>query len=860
MVIGMIKINKLISSILVFSIMLSCIVIPASATETDDKVFEMTSSFSKDEYESGEDIEVSYRLKNVSSDILGGLVTYINYNGNVCFGPGVTEIDNDSLMTGSSINGSLILSDPIAGKNDILIPGLRAIMKFYMFISRSVVVLRRTFRSDNIFSLRRTVELERKKLTYNGKEVEVIICVSYTVIGKAVSGEKYVSFEPISAEEMNVSADEKRLCRNWFETNIINAGSNGVTPAYSFTIGKDRFADNLSEWSFSVTKKDIPYEKYRNGKYSEISFASEKYGISGRVEAVIYEDNATCEWTVFLSDYADKKSAKISDFKAVDCSLETGNSTLYSSFGSSGCADDFMLMKIAPGKNVFGCRKGRSSDYYMPYFNISGDKFGVCLGVGWSGQWETVIDNSGKTVSLSARQEKLNAALLPGEEIRSPLVSLTFYGSRNPVKGFNMFRNWIKDCFLDDTIPDTITNVDPLYVSPTRSQEIMIEDLKRIPEERFASLDNIWMDAGWYCEGTGSIWDDRFGVWQSTENRFPSGIKGMSDYAADKDMGLILWYEEERLSNVEESVLYSEAKKHKDWLLGNDSKKYTASLVWNFGNNDALDFLCRFMVSSLRENGVTVFREDSNFDPLEYWEYGDRKINGGRTGITENHYVSGHYRFIDYLFENYNELELYDVCASGGRRLDLEVIRRGVPLWRSDYNCDQHPDLVEANQSMTYSASFWLPYTGTSCYTGSEYRVRSSIYQGFQLGIDQVIDTPSYEMWMKYLPERKMVNDNFYPISFGGTDKGRITAMQYGTEDKGFAVIYKRSEVTGQDFGFRLSGLLTDGIYTVFDYDNPGEKTEHTGSELMNEGLSVQFTPGDQAIIIEYSLPSSDGD
>ena len=51
---------------------------------------------------------------------------------------------------------------------------------------------------------------------------------------------------------------------------------------------------------------------------------------------------------------------------------------------------------------------------------------------------------------------------------------------------------------------------------------------------------------------------------------------------------------------------------------------------------------------------------------------------------------------------------LIDSCASGGRRNDLETMRRAVPLWRSDYAFE-----TIGHQGMTYGISFWLPYHGT---------------------------------------------------------------------------------------------------------------------------------------------------
>ena len=51
---------------------------------------------------------------------------------------------------------------------------------------------------------------------------------------------------------------------------------------------------------------------------------------------------------------------------------------------------------------------------------------------------------------------------------------------------------------------------------------------------------------------------------------------------------------------------------------------------------------------------------------------------------------------------------LIDSCASGGRRNDLETLRRAVPLLRSDYIMEP-----VGNQCHTYGIAFWYPYYGT---------------------------------------------------------------------------------------------------------------------------------------------------
>ena len=55
-----------------------------------------------------------------------------------------------------------------------------------------------------------------------------------------------------------------------------------------------------------------------------------------------------------------------------------------------------------------------------------------------------------------------------------------------------------------------------------------------------------------------------------------------------------------------------------------------------------------------------------------------------------------------------------DSCASGGRRNDLETLRRAVPLLRSDYQFGHEATMP--NQGHTYGISSWIPYYGSGLF------------------------------------------------------------------------------------------------------------------------------------------------
>ena len=132
-----------------------------------------------------------------------------------------------------------------------------------------------------------------------------------------------------------------------------------------------------------------------------------------------------------------------------------------------------------------------------------------------------------------------------------------------------------------------------------------------------------------------------------------------------------------------------------------------------------------------------MFRQDFNIDPLPYWNLGD---SPGRSGISQIRYVTGYLSFLDELRRRHPAM-LIDCCASGGRRLDLETLRRSVPLLRSDYQFEP-----TGQQCHTYGLSYWLPYYGTGVgpqtrgtgdsYGSSTYVVRSSAAPCFAVGQD----------------------------------------------------------------------------------------------------------------------------
>lgn len=636
-----------------------------------------------------------------------------------------------------------------------------------------------------------------------------------------------VSFDTMTADEMQVTQAEKENCRKWYEENILCEDN----PAYNFKYGMKSFRNNLKDWSFDIGDEVA----VRGGKSTVITLTHKDNGLTATVEATIYEESASCEWTVFITNTAEENSPVISKLYAADCTLPTGKKAdIYYSKGSEPAPDDFELLqgKVPATGLRFNANGGRTESC-LPYFNLIGENSGVVLAVGWSGQWLTKISQGINDVKIKVCQETLNGYLSPDETVRSPLVSLTFYEGDNALKGFNSFRNYTIDCiYPEGTRQITTSGIGVEF--PDSTIDSLLANIASLPEWFTEIVDYYWIDAGWYPIKTN--WGDSVGNWYVDPNKFDQGFKVVSDAANEKGIGWLLWFEPERCAV--DTEVYNECIKHEGWLVLGDEERNMVNLA----NEDCLQYITGIMQRAIEENGVNYFRIDSIPAPLMYWEQADKAWSDGRKGFVENHYVTNLYRMLDTLKAN-NPGLMVDNCCSGGKRLDIEMSKRSIPLWRTDYNCmdgegKSKADILEATQAQTYGISFWLPYNGTCAYIEGEYADRTNII--------------SCSQRLGYQDVRPYMVDNYYPLTYGGLDTTKYLAMQFGDSDEGTALIYKRENVTENKYTLKLNGLETEKTYVLCDYDNPEVTSEFTGKDLMEKGVELTISETPKAVIMIY--------
>ena len=294
-------------------------------------------------------------------------------------------------------------------------------------------------------------------------------------------------------------------------------------------------------------------------------------------------------------------------------------------------------------------------------------------------------------------------------------------------------------------------------------------------------------------------------------------------------------------------------QKHPEWLLGQDG----GTKLLNLGNPAARAWLTDHVDGLIRDQGIDLYRQDFNMDPLGYWRANDTP---DRQGMTENLHVQGYLAYWDELRRRHPGM-LIDSCASGGRRNDLETLRRAVPLLRSDYQSFAGDSSYAAgNQGHTLGLSSWIPYYGQGVYYSEDhfaYAVRSYTSPAFGFAVDVRRKDIDWDLYCKLIGQWREVIDcflgDYYPLTPHNLRDDAWMAWQFNRpeQESGLVQVFRHAESPYVVCSFPLRGLDPKATYEIRDLDKAAT-TKVAGRELMGAGLRVEMTEKPGAMVLTY--------
>jgi alpha-galactosidase len=627
-------------------------------------------------------------------------------------------------------------------------------------------------------------------------------------------------------------------------------------PPFSFFYDGKPSTELLQRWPISRDTQKLDAQRTEH----TLIYTDPAGGLQVRCVLIEYHDFPTVEWTLYFKNASPNDTPIIEKIQALDLELSRsgdGEFLLHHNIGSPANGNDYgpLETRLAPGvtKRLAGAG-GRPTNSDWSYFNLASADEGLIVAVGWPGQWaaEFVRDNT-RGLHLRAGQELTRFKLLPGEEVRSPLIVLQFWKG-DWIRAQNVWRRWM----IARSMPKPGGQLPrpQLLASSSRQYDEMInaDEAKQIMFidrylEEGIKLDYWWMDAGWYVHHGGG-WP-RVGTWEVDASRFPRGLRAISDYAHSKGIKILVWFEPERVAA--DTWL---ANNHPEWVLGG-----AKGGLLNLGDDTVRQWLTEHIDGLLNEQGIDLYRQDFNMDPLSYWRAADAP---DRQGISEIKHVTNYLAYWDELRRRHPNM-LIDSCASGGRRNDLDTMRRAVPLWRSDYAYE-----AIGHQCMMYGLSLWLPFHGTGTvftrnapYYGSghtpvePYAFWSNAGQSIGFGIDVRLKDLDYAAIRRLIGQWRQIAANyygdFYPLTPWTRDDTVWMAWQFDRPEagEGMVQVFRRHNSVYEAARFNLSGLDAEANYLVTNLDT-GVQERFTGRALLNDGLPVTVSDKPGVAVLTY--------
>jgi alpha-galactosidase len=511
---------------------------------------------------------------------------------------------------------------------------------------------------------------------------------------------------------------------------------------------------------------------------------------------------------------------------------------------------------------------GRSSKgYYPQIFFKEGDKYRIAIVVAWSGNWKINVEQNQQEYMVSAgiTDVDFRKTLQPGEVFDSfrVLVAQTEEGTLDEItRAFTLWHRKFNSPKSEEA-----------YSIPVEWNQWWPYEDAGVNEEMFKANSDAAkelgceicvLDAGWF--GQGDSWYEVRGDWEKVnEERFPSGIRALSDYVHLKGMKFGIWCEIEALGSQSEL-----GKRHPEFeaLREEQHLRYLC-----LGSEAAWHWAFSTLEGLIVDYNVDWIKVDFNLDPGKGCNRTDHGHNAG-DGLYE-HY-RGLYKLADTVRAKYPHVIL-EACSSGGLRIDHEILHHFDFHFLSDNDETvnkmkfYHHNLTvlppEACLSWAWSdtkinedgKSAFPPFTPWDPkYAAYELdtHIRIGMLGVFGLSHRLVLFNQeikdvflrNIEFYKQYVREfiKKGVVLKLAPREF--IEDIDLYAVQYYLEEQGSSLIFifNKSE---KHVTINLKSLCLQKIYTVCIVDTYVQ-LKKTGRELMEEGLKLGVLRGWESRVV----------
>jgi alpha-galactosidase len=632
----------------------------------------------------------------------------------------------------------------------------------------------------------------------------------------------------------------------WLDEGYDTPALSDSTAPFSFQYGGKPSEEFLNEWARAVES-----EEHNDFTAHRVTWSDAATGLRVTAEAKIFKTYPSVDWVLFFKNEGTTDTPIIQDLQALDLRLDAGGDKAPVTIGHNK-GDVFGEGSFENGNTPLDAGKaflmtplgGRSSNGAFPFFDVRFGTTTLIAAVGWSGQWAVSAerDKSGP-VRLRAGMEQTHLVLHPGEQIRSPRI-LLMANQANATTAHNRFRRLMMFHYVPQkdgrpiAVPVSLQCFDR-YSWNVPEWATEAGQIDAANQAAALGLDTHWFDAAWFVGG----FPNGVGNWYPKPEAFPRGLRPVADACHAKGIQFLLWFEPERVAPDTQI-----SKEHPDFVFGGGKGG-----LFRLDLPEARRWLTDLLSQRIEEYALDVYRNDFNIDPLSFWRGNDAP---DRQGMTEIRYIEGLYAMWDELLEQHPGLVIDD-CASGGRRIDLEMCMRSIPLWRSDTNC--FPGNADWNPGHSVGISYYLPLHAACAWAAAPYEVRAATTAGLICQWPYLDKDFPADRARALVEEAKSLQKywygDLYALTTGMIGPEQWCAFQLHRPDLGEGIVMCFRRIKSPYTGIRvaLSALDADKTYVVERTDDDGEtgSEDMSGKQLM-DAFDITLPAPAKSLVVRY--------
>jgi alpha-galactosidase len=505
-------------------------------------------------------------------------------------------------------------------------------------------------------------------------------------------------------------------------------------------------------------------------------------------------------------------------------------------------------------------RVGKTGFDFQPYVALRAGAATYLCQIFWSGNWALEVVPHGDGVVLFGGLNNWRFRCRLGAQASSlPLPTVLFGRFEGGLNGATQRLHDYRRAHRPDPERPMAVQFNSWY--PYLGEPNAEAMLRLVPLAQRLGCEAFVVDAGWYktdeSDGEGD-WMARTGDWRTSRQRFPKGLREVSARCREHGLAFGLWFEPEVIGS-----LSAIRRDHPEWLHHIEGRPPAAEerAVLNLGVPAARRHAFERVTRILSSVGVDWMKWDFNADlGAGGWAPGLPPALTDQDPLVA-HY-EGVYRLQDAIRRWFPDLTL-EMCASGGGRMDGELLSHAHVNWLSDQPGAVRKLAIHVGSQLAHPAvvcNDWLiewPPGSIAGYDDEDaggldergdlpFRLRIAMLGSFGISAridrwpeaDFALAAAHVALYREKLRAIIQEGDQYLLTEAPpGDGNGDWTALWYAAKDgtKGVLFAFRLAGAAAERV-FALPGLVPDRSYQASFFS--GAASETTGAALAR-GLSV---------------------